>query len=63
MPVTTRKTKGGYTNSTPGGVKGRNMTKANAMAQKRLLNAVDHGWKPTGNKGKENLKKAVMRKN
>lgn len=48
MPVTTRKTAKGYTNATPGGVKGRGMTKRNAMAQKRLLNAVDHGWKPDG---------------
>ncbi len=52
MPVTTRKTKGGFINSTPGGIKGRNMTEENAMAQKRLLNAVDHGWKPTGKKRK-----------
>lgn len=51
MPVTTRKTDG-WTNSTPNGVKGRGMTKQNAMAQKRLLNAVDHGWTPTGQKKK-----------
>ena len=51
MPVTTSKGKGGYTNRTPSGVKGRNMTAKNAAAQKRLLNAVDHGWKPT-KKGK-----------
>jgi hypothetical protein len=56
MPVKTRKTKTGYVNSTPGGVKGRGMTKKNAESQKRLLNAVDHGWKPT----REKMKKAVM---
>jgi hypothetical protein len=47
MPVTTRKTAKGYTNSTPGGVKGRGMTKRNAMRQKKLINAVDHGWTPS----------------
>jgi len=59
MPVKTRKTKSGYTNSTPGGVKGRGMTKTNAARQKRLLNAVEHGWKPTGAPAKD-LKKRVM---
>ena len=52
MPVTTTK-KNGYTNRTPGGVKGRGMTKKNAKAQKRLLNAVEHGWKPSGNQKKK----------
>lgn len=33
--------------STPGGVKARHATRHSALAQKRLLNAVDHGWKPT----------------
>lgn len=47
MPVTTRKTKGGYTNSTPNGTKGRGMTKRNAQRQKNLLNAVEHGFVPT----------------
>jgi hypothetical protein len=52
MPVTTRKVKGGYQNRTPGGVKGKRMTKKNALSQKRLLNAIDHGWKPTKRKKK-----------
>ena len=52
MPVTTRKTKGGYQNSTPNGIKGRRMTKKNAMRQKRLLNAIDHGFAPTKRKKK-----------
>lgn len=47
MPVKTRKTKKGYVVSTPGGVKGRGMTKANAKKQARLLRAIDHGWKPS----------------
>jgi hypothetical protein len=38
---------GKYTVRTPGGVKGREMTLRNAKRQVRLLNAVDHGFKPT----------------
>jgi hypothetical protein len=52
VPVTTIKTKGGFMNRTPGGIKGQGMTKKNAVAQKRLLNAVDHGWKPSQKKGR-----------
>ena len=48
MPVTVRKVKGGYRVSTPGGTKAKATTKAKAEAQKRLLNATEHGWKPTG---------------
>jgi len=43
MPVSTRKNKdGSYSNRTPGGLKGKHMTKKNAVAQKRLLNAIEH---------------------
>lgn len=60
MPVTTTKEKGGgYTNKTPGGVKGRGMTLRNAMAQRRLLYGVKHGWKPTGKKSRKKYAKAV----
>lgn len=52
MPVSISKNKdGGYRVSTPHGVHARNTTKAKAEAQKRLLNAVEYGWKPTGKKG------------
>jgi hypothetical protein len=34
--------------STPHGVKAKSTSKANADKLERLLNAVDHGWKPTG---------------
>jgi hypothetical protein len=62
MPVTTSKTKKGYTNSTPGGIKGRGMTKKNAARQKRLLNAVEHSdWRPTGAKAKDEMKRAALR--
>lgn len=33
--------------STPGGVKAKSTTKEKAEKQKRLLNAVEHGWTPT----------------
>ena len=33
--------------STPGGVKAKHTTRKKAEAQKRLINAVEHGWKPT----------------
>lgn len=47
MPVTISKNKkGGYTVKTPNGVHAKNTSLANAKAQERLLNAVEHGWKP-----------------
>lgn len=39
---------GKYRVSTPNGVHAKGTTKAKAESQQRLLNAVDHGWKPTG---------------
>jgi len=50
MPVTITKTDGSYRVSTPHGVKAKHTTKAKAESQERLLNAVEHGWKPTGKK-------------
>lgn len=51
MPVKTTKVGGGKVRvSTPGGVKAKATTPAKAAAQARLLNAVEHGWKPTGKK-------------
>lgn len=48
MPVKVRKSKSGnYSVRTPGGVKAKGTTKKKAMAQKRLLNAIDHGFVPT----------------
>ena len=41
MPVTIRKKDGGYTVSTPGGVKAKGTTKAKAEAQKRIIEAAD----------------------
>ena len=49
MPVKITKLLGGKARvSTPGGTKAKATTPAKAEAQKRLLNAVEHGWKPTG---------------
>jgi hypothetical protein len=47
MPVKIRKVDG-YRVSTPHGVKAKHTTKAKAQKQRQLLNAVEHGWKPTG---------------
>ena len=47
MPAKVRKVKGGYSVRTPGGVRAKKTTKKKAAAQKRLLNAIEHGWKPT----------------
>ena len=44
MPVKIQKTKGQYRVSTPGGIKAKHTTKKKAESQKRLLNAVEHGW-------------------
>lgn len=46
MPAKVRKVKGGYSVSTPNRVHAKKTTKKKAESQKRLLNAIDHGWKP-----------------
>jgi hypothetical protein len=49
MPVKIKKTAAGkFKVSTPGGTKAKGTSKKKAEAQKRLLNAVEHGWKPRG---------------
>jgi hypothetical protein len=58
MPVKTRRLAGGKVRvATPGGVKARATTPARAAAQKRLLNAIEHGWKPTGKRPKRRGKR------
>lgn len=53
MPVTVRKNKrGGYTVKTPGGTKAKNTSKVKAKKQKRLLQALDHGFQPTKSRSK-----------
>jgi len=47
MPVKIEKLPGDEVRmSTPGGVKAKHTSFQKAMAQKRLLNAVEHGWTP-----------------
>ncbi len=53
MPVKITKLDGKYRVSTPSGTKAKATTKAKAKSQERLLNAVEHGWKPTGKKAKK----------
>jgi len=48
MPVSISKKDGGYEVRTPNRVHAKKTTKKKAEAQKRLLNAVEHGWTPTG---------------
>ena len=47
MPVKIKKVKGKYQVSTPSKVHAKGTTLEKAEAQKRLLNALEHGWKPT----------------
>lgn len=56
MPVRIEKVDG-YKVSTPGGVKAKRTTKAKAKRQKRLLHAVEHGWKPIGKKAQDVIKR------
>jgi len=59
--VRIKKIKGGkYRVSTPHGTKAKGTTKAKAEAQKRLLNAVEHGWRPTNNRMIISDRKTVM---
>jgi len=58
MPVKIKKVDG-YQVSTPGGIKAKSTSKTKAIRQKRLLYAVDHGWKPTGKKARPILKKRM----
>ena len=53
MPVKIEKSGGGYKVTTPGGTKAKHTTKKKAEAQKRLLNAIEHGWEPTGKPSKK----------
>ncbi len=50
MPVKLTKLDGKVRVSTPHGVKSKGTTMAKAKAQERLLQGIEHGWKPTGKK-------------
>lgn len=53
MPVRITRVRGGYRVSTPGGIKAKGTSKAKAERQRRLLEGVERGWKPTGQKAKK----------
>jgi hypothetical protein len=62
MPVKLTKIKGGKVRvSTPHGVKSKGSTPANAKRQRNLLNAVEHGWKPTGEPARDKMRSRVMK--
>ena len=62
MPVSISKTDGKYKVSTPHGTKAKATSLRKAMAQKRLLNAVEHSdWRPTGKPSQMAMKKHVMK--
>jgi hypothetical protein len=46
MPVTVTKRGKKYQVKTPNAVHAKGTTKEKAEAQRRLLNAIDHGWTP-----------------
>lgn len=61
MPVKIKSVgKGKVQVRTPGGVKAKATTPAKAKRQKHLLNAVEHGWKPTGAPARDAIAKRVM---
>ena len=53
MPAKITKVKGGYQVRTPNAIHAKATTPEKAAAQQRLLNAIDHGWKPTAGKGRK----------
>jgi len=50
MPVRIEKIDGSYKVSTPHGTKAKHTSLAKAMMQRKLLNAVEHGFVPRRNK-------------
>lgn len=61
MPAKVKKNKNGsFSVRTPNAVHAKGTTKAKAVAQQRLLNAIDHGWKPTGKKKDKNYLSMMM---
>ncbi len=50
-----------YKVSTPSGTKAKHTTLKKAKSQQRLINAVDHGWVPTGKAAKKSRHEAAQR--
>lgn len=61
MPVSVRKIDGKYSVSTPSQVHAFGTSKAKAERQKRLLNAIDHGWKPKPKPAREAIHSAALK--
>lgn len=60
MPVRLKKLDGGKVRvSTPNMVHAKGTSFQKAKAQERLLNAVEHGWHPTGEKGKRRIMRGM----
>ncbi|HZX13029.1 MAG TPA: hypothetical protein VFF49_01345 [Thermodesulfobacteriota bacterium] len=62
MPVTISKKDHSYSVSTPSGTKAKSTSLRKALAQRNLLNAVEHSsWRPTGKPSQMAMKKHVMK--
>ena len=61
MPAKITKVDGKYRVSTPSQTHAFGTSKAKAERQARLLRAVDHGWKPTGEPAKESVHDTALR--
>lgn len=53
MPVKIKQVNGKYQVRTPSGIKAKGTTLENAQSQKRLLNAIEHGFEPDQRKRKK----------
>lgn len=64
MPYAVRKrgSKWVTVNKNTGDVKGTHSSKAKAEAQRRLLEGIKHGWKPTGKKSSSHKKTGKRKK-
>jgi len=52
----------GYKVSSPNRVHAKSTTKAKAKSQVRLLQGVEHGWRPTGKPSKVSARRARLRR-
>lgn len=60
MPAKIKKLKSGkYQVKTPNAIHAKRTTLKKAKAQQRLINAIDHGWHPTGKKARHESKELL----
>jgi len=63
MPVTISKKDHSYSVRTPSGTKAKSTSLKKALAQRNLLNAVEHSsWRPTGKSSNLALRKVAMKR-